>query len=1465
MATRNQLLAKRLLALSLNIAILGSVGASLPSYAGNQAAVLNNEGVKALNAGNFQLAIQKFEEALKAEPGYQYAKDNLAIAYNNIALKLPPAQAIKYFHKAMAIQPGNTVTAQNLDQVVQALGKNPKSFKDRQEMGKAARLSGDFEGAIVEFQAALKIQNDPKLHVDLGDVLRVRDRNDEAIQEYQAAVSGGLDDSLKAGVYVSLGQCYQAKKDLKNAIAAYGNALKYKPDDKDVLEALKTGWEQALRENPQAPENHIGLGQAYQYSGDFGMAEAEYKQALFFQRDNQIAQKLLGDLGKAKARAEVTKHINLGVDLQLRKQYDEAIKEYIIAQKLDPNNADIWVNIGSALQAKEDYDRAIQSYQKALTIQPGNKPAQQGIKASQDARDQKQLDSATAQAAEAYKAGRYQDALNLYQSVLQKNPNDAGIHFNIAAALQQLNRIDEAITEYKNAVRLDDKNDEYKKYLETAYDKKADPLIAAGVAAHKAKDYNKAIDLYQQAIAIRPKNVQLYYNIASAYYSLQQYPQARSQYSKALEIDPKGQVDDLWFLGAIDEHFGKGYDAMADYKKYLTQAPAGTYAKQAKDRLDALTKNPNDTVKIKSEDELARIKDASDAYQQAYQLQQNKQFDQALALYQKAMQLQPQESGYPYAVATLMFAKGDIDQALQWVDKAIALEPANKDYAKYKTYLGEQNAEKIVNAAVEKQKAEDFKGAVALYQQALQFVPKNPRVWTNLGSAIYATDDFNGALNSFQKAVELDAKAESTDFYSIGLIQENFGRAPQAIDAYRKFLQYNPTDKLASIATDRIKALTADPRATKPLPTHAEAQGIAAAAAAYDEGVKLQQASQYDAAIEKYKKAAQLNPKEGAYPFAIGSVYQAKGDMDTAGQFYSQAAALDPKNPDYKKYLEGAKTAQAGPLVDQAAQKFTSKDYTGAIALYKQALQIIPNDASVHTDLASALQANDDFQVALQEYQKAYDLDPKSQVEVLYFLGALNENFGNGQKALQMYRDYAAKKPNGQFVSFAKTRMDALSKNPADIQKLQTAAERENSVKAQGLFDDAVKKQTAGQYDDAEAIYAQLTATYPSEGAYAYARGTNFQAKGDMQNAVTWYQKAVQLQPGNADYKKVLKAAQDGIAATVMDEGVQKYNQNDFAGAIEAYKKAAQILPNNAKVHTNMAIAYQAMDNWQAARDEYQKGYDLDPKGEVDNLYFMGPLDETLGRGKQALGDYTRYLQYAPKGTYATQANARYQQLYFNPNAVQKMQSTAERQAAQATGQAFNDAVQLQTAGKLDEAIAKYEEALKGSPNSDSVWYSLGTAKQGKGDLQGAVECYQKAIQFNPKEATYKKTLKDAQAALAAPFVEEAYNKQTKENDMPGAIAAYLNALKVDANDASVHMNLGTAYQANKNYPQALGSYLKSLNLDPKTPDPHYFLGTLYEGMGKTADAKMEYSKYVQMAPTGPYAAPSKDRLKILK
>ena len=109
-----------------------------PAFAASSQAIgLNNDGVKALNTNNFPLAIQKFEEALKQDPTYKLARENLAITYNNYGLQLQnnPPEALKQFHKALYINPGNATTIGNIEGIIGLMHKDPHSFKDRLELG----------------------------------------------------------------------------------------------------------------------------------------------------------------------------------------------------------------------------------------------------------------------------------------------------------------------------------------------------------------------------------------------------------------------------------------------------------------------------------------------------------------------------------------------------------------------------------------------------------------------------------------------------------------------------------------------------------------------------------------------------------------------------------------------------------------------------------------------------------------------------------------------------------------------------------------------------------------------------------------------------------------------------------------------------------------------------------------------------------------------------------------------------------------------------------------------------------------------------------------------------------------------------------------------------------------------------------------------------------------------------------
>ena len=94
--------------------------------------------------------------------------------------------------------------------------------------------------------------------------------------------------------------------------------------------------------------------------------------------------------------------------------------------------------------------------------------------------------------------------------------------------------------------------------------------------------------------------------------------------------------------------------------------------------MTALNKNIADTLKIKSESELAAIKAGEDAYAAAVAAQSATKYSDAVPLYQKAIQSQPKNADYVYSLGTCYQAAGQLDLAAQQYTIAVQMEPKNK-------------------------------------------------------------------------------------------------------------------------------------------------------------------------------------------------------------------------------------------------------------------------------------------------------------------------------------------------------------------------------------------------------------------------------------------------------------------------------------------------------------------------------------------------------------------------------------------------------------------------------------------------------------------------------------------------------------------------------------------------------------------------------------------------------------------
>ncbi len=132
-----------------------------------------------------------------------------------------------------------------------------------------------------------------------------------------------------------------------------------------------------------------------------------------------------------------------------------------------------------------------------------------------------------------------------------------------------------------------------------------------------------------------------------------------------------------------------------------------------------------------------------------------------------------------------------------------------------------------------------------------------------------------------------------------------------------------------------------------------------------------------------------------------------------------------------------------------------------------------------------------------------------------------------------------------------------------------------------------------------------------------------------------------------------------------------------------------------------------------------------------------------------------------------------------------------------------------QTKGDLDGAIADYTKAIELKPDLVEVYYNRGLAKQTKGDLDGAIADYTKAIELGPD--------------LVSPYFNRGRAKQAK-GDLSGAIADYTKAieLKPDQTDlATLYTNRSSAKRAigdidGANADQANAIHLKDSGASPQ-------------------------------------------------
>ena len=326
------------------------------------------------------------------------------------------------------------------------------------------------EAEAVLRPAVLRSPDNIELNLLLARTLEKRLRHGEAIRYYMAA------RALRPESAHPLAHILQRQGETEEAIGVLRELTRLRPTHARHLGCLA----QALRARGRSEEADAALDKAI----------AAGKQAIQLHPDDAASH---GFLGKA---------------LRDRGRSDEAIAEYRQALSLDPDNVSGHLNLGLAFNQRGLPDEAVAEFHAAIRVRPDD--ANAFLSLADVLLDAKHdLEGGTA-------------ALH---RALELDPGNALAHYRLGEVLGRAGRIDEALGEYLEAIRL--KPDFAEAHCNFGL-----------ILCDYKHDSGGAILAFREAIRLKPDLAFAHYNLANAMQNEGPRDEVIAEYREAIRLKP---------------------------------------------------------------------------------------------------------------------------------------------------------------------------------------------------------------------------------------------------------------------------------------------------------------------------------------------------------------------------------------------------------------------------------------------------------------------------------------------------------------------------------------------------------------------------------------------------------------------------------------------------------------------------------------------------------------------------------------------------------------------------------------------------------------------------------------------------------------------------------------------------------------------------------------------------------------
>jgi tetratricopeptide (TPR) repeat protein len=445
------------------------------------------------------------------------------------------------------------------------------SVEDVMERGRKFFAGGENDKAIAEYTAAEESKQATEADKELalfnrGVIYAQNKEHAKAIADFTEALKHG--GNQKYVIYNWRGISYADLGEYVNAIADYTEALKIDPKSVVCLNNRGLAYIN-IGENAKAIADFTAAlaispndaDYLYQRARAYGAVE-DYAKAV---ADLEAARKTkpMAEADNLLALVKAALHHQKALTFAVKEDFDNAIMEINEAIRLQPNEVGYLWNRGVFYAEKGDYDRAKADIEAVLRAKP-NYPGAAEMLARINEEESEEVVEESGDGLPA--SGRVQAG----QQVGPRTGRGVGVAGSPrggvgvagsrrggerrASALKFYNRglnaysardYDRAVASFTEAIRINSRDASY-------YDSRAS-------AYARKRDYDRAVSDYAEAIRLSPRRADFYVNRGDAYLDRGTHNRAVTDYSEAIRLDPKN----------ADYYCNRGdaYMEMKDYRR----------------------------------------------------------------------------------------------------------------------------------------------------------------------------------------------------------------------------------------------------------------------------------------------------------------------------------------------------------------------------------------------------------------------------------------------------------------------------------------------------------------------------------------------------------------------------------------------------------------------------------------------------------------------------------------------------------------------------------------------------------------------------------------------------------------------------------------------------------------------------------------------------------------------------------